>query len=331
MLITVFTPAYNRAHLLPRVYESLCKQTFRDFEWLVVDDGSKDDTRSVVDKFRVESLEWRDSSEVESIKNEVQNYGTTEELITLHYQTDSTLYTLHSKLKPFPIRYFYQENGGKHRAINHGVREAQGELFFIVDSDDYLSNDALEKIARQYEKIANCDSICGVSGMRGYSLSEKIGSKISFGQMDCTMLESSWKYHVYGDKAEAIRTKIMKEFPFPEFEGEKFCPEALIWNRISTKYKIRYFDEIIYLCEYLPDGLTSKISKLLEKNIKSTMIAYKEMNEFENVPFKFRIRAAINYYRYTLLRSFKYDTEFRLKLKWIWTLPLGIAARIIKG
>jgi glycosyltransferase involved in cell wall biosynthesis len=45
---TVFTPSYNRAHLLPRVYESLAKQTFRDFEWLIVDDGSKDNTADVV-------------------------------------------------------------------------------------------------------------------------------------------------------------------------------------------------------------------------------------------------------------------------------------------
>src|SRR5262245_31274251 len=45
---TVFTPTYNRAHLLPRVYESLRQQTFRDFEWLVIDDGSKDNTGEVV-------------------------------------------------------------------------------------------------------------------------------------------------------------------------------------------------------------------------------------------------------------------------------------------
>ena len=45
---TVFTATYNRAHLLPRVYQSLLMQTFRDFEWLVVDDGSKDDTKSLV-------------------------------------------------------------------------------------------------------------------------------------------------------------------------------------------------------------------------------------------------------------------------------------------
>jgi glycosyltransferase involved in cell wall biosynthesis len=43
-LITVFTPTYNRARTLPRLYESLKKQTLSDFEWLLIDDGSTDDT-----------------------------------------------------------------------------------------------------------------------------------------------------------------------------------------------------------------------------------------------------------------------------------------------
>src|SRR2546423_7881993 len=47
-LFTVFTPTYNRAHTLLRVYESLKKQTFDDFEWLIVDDGSTDDTPTLV-------------------------------------------------------------------------------------------------------------------------------------------------------------------------------------------------------------------------------------------------------------------------------------------
>ncbi|MFC5684433.1 glycosyltransferase family 2 protein [Flavobacterium sp. MAHUQ-51] len=46
--LTVFTPAYNRAHLLPRLYESLCRQTSDDFQWLLVDDGSSDNTKELV-------------------------------------------------------------------------------------------------------------------------------------------------------------------------------------------------------------------------------------------------------------------------------------------
>jgi glycosyltransferase involved in cell wall biosynthesis len=52
---TVFTPSYNRARTLPRVYDSLRVQTFRDFEWLVLDDGSTDDTRQLVERWQTES------------------------------------------------------------------------------------------------------------------------------------------------------------------------------------------------------------------------------------------------------------------------------------
>ena len=211
------------------------------------------------------------------------------------------------------------------------MKEAKGELFFIVDSDDMLFPNSLERVAHEYEQIKGDVSFCGVSGMRGYSSQMKIGTQKTFGHLDCTIMESSYKYHLYGDKAEVILTDIMRKFPFPEFDNEKFCPEALIWNRISNYYKIRYFDEIIYLCEYLPDGLTSKISRLLEKNRRYTMLAYKEMNEHVGVPLWFKVRAAINYYRYTLFHSFNYDSEFKLKLRWVWTLPLGIVARWIKG
>lgn len=52
VLLTVFTPAYNRANTLPRTYESLCKQDCKDFVWLIVDDGSTDNTANLVESWQ---------------------------------------------------------------------------------------------------------------------------------------------------------------------------------------------------------------------------------------------------------------------------------------
>lgn len=54
--ITIITPTYNRAHTLPRVFESLKNQTFKDFKWLIMDDGSTDNTSSLVAKFQEENI-----------------------------------------------------------------------------------------------------------------------------------------------------------------------------------------------------------------------------------------------------------------------------------
>lgn len=55
MILTIFTPTYNRRQTLVRLYISLCKQTCKDFEWLVIDDGSTDNTSSLVDNWKLEN------------------------------------------------------------------------------------------------------------------------------------------------------------------------------------------------------------------------------------------------------------------------------------
>lgn len=54
-LFTVYTPTYNRAHTLHRVFDSLRSQTCRDFEWLVIDDGSTDDTAALMARYQSEA------------------------------------------------------------------------------------------------------------------------------------------------------------------------------------------------------------------------------------------------------------------------------------
>ena len=85
-MITVFTPTYNREKLLIRLYSSLCKQKYKNFEWIIVDDGSTDQTENKVKKFLTEN-----------------------------------------KIKK--IRYFKQQNSGKHVAFNMAIEKSKGELF----------------------------------------------------------------------------------------------------------------------------------------------------------------------------------------------------------
>lgn len=215
MKITIFTPTYNRAYILPQLYHSLQRQTSTDFEWLVVDDGSTDHTPELFEKWMNEA-------------------------------------------NPFPIRYYAQPNGGKHRAINFAVTKAHGSLFFIVDSDDHLVDNAVETMNNQldtfdYSIISNYAGLCNLKAYPDYS---PLGTSFNGTFLDCTVLERE-TYGITGDKAEAFFTSVLLKYPFPEFDNETFLTEAVVWDRMAMDgLKLRFFNEIIYLCNYLEDGLT---------------------------------------------------------------------------
>lgn len=289
MLITVFTPAYNRAHLLPRLYESLMAQTFQDFEWIIVDDGSTDNTEEIV-------KEW--------------------------LQPEGGVNILHplDGIKGC-IRYIKQPNGGKHRAINRGVQEAKGELFFIVDSDDRLPSNSLLRIAYYYEQIKNNLQFAGVCGLKCYFDGRQTGGNQPFDMTDCSMMDIRLKHHIVGDMAEVFRTQVLREFPFPEYDGECFCPEDLVWNRISQKYIMRFFYENIYECEYQPDGLTARIVRIRMDNPQASVTHYHELNTYD-ISFMQKLKSAVNYwrFRFCMPKNRTYPT-----LSWFWNIvfPLG--------
>ena len=305
-MITVFTPAYNRAKFLPRVYESLCRQTYKDFEWLIVDDGSVDDTRSVVEQFSVLGFEFS------GVKAQLIN--------TQHSTLNTDLKTQNSKLKTNTIRYFYQENGGKHRAINRGVKEAKGELFLILDSDDTLPERSLEWINYYYQQIRDDTSFGGVCGYMAHHDGTVIGHGNDDKVLDANSIEMRYKYNIQGDMLEVFRTSVMREIPFPDIPGEKFVPEALVWNRIACKYRLRVFQEVVYYRDYLDGGLTDKIVKIRMMSPIASMMTYAELNSHQ-IPFVFKVKAAINYWRF----RFCSDAKEKPALKWWyhWTMPIG--------
>lgn len=264
MTVTIFTPTYNRAYSISKLYDSLLKQTDKNFEWVIVDDGSTDNTKDLV-------YEW--------IKN--------------------------GRIK---IQYFKQKNGGKHRAINRGLELSKGELFFIVDSDDWLSENAIERIYSHYEQIKGDELFAGICGLRVYSNGQRIGGEQEFGILDCNALDFRYKYNIKGDMSEVFITDILRQYKFPEIEGETFCPESLVWNRIAQKYNMRYFYEKIYYCEYLPDGLSAKNMKIRANSPIATCTYYAELSK-NRIPLYQKIKAIINYWRF----SFWIDSKWSKK------------------
>lgn len=225
MKITVFTPAYNRGYIIDNLYQSLRRQTYKNFEWVVVDDGSTDDTE---EKFK-------------------------------EYLADDNF---------FPIIYKKVDNGGKHRAVNKGIELASGEMFFIVDSDDYLTDNSLERIVEVEKSIPvnEKEKFGGVCGLKGFSETEMVGKTYEGEYLDITSLDRP-QYGIDGDKSEVFYTEILKKYPFPEFENEKYVTPCVVWDKIAFDgYKLRFFNDIVYICEYLPDGLTYQFWTLLNKN-----------------------------------------------------------------
>lgn len=278
-MITVFTPTYNRGYTLSRLYNSLLSQTYMDFEWLIIDDGSIDNTSMLVDSFILEN-----------------------------------------KIK---VRYLKTGNGGKHRAINKGVALAKGEFFYIVDSDDYLPENALERIIFFMEQIKYNDSFAGACGLRVYPDFKVITQNLNYVELNTDMISIYEKFRVKGDMAEVFKTEILKLYPFPEFVGEKFISEGIVWNRIAQKYNLRYFNEPIYICDYLEDGLTKSIRRHHRNSPQGTMLLYNEMLT-QKRSVKTYIIAAINYWRYTI--KYPYKRKGVLAPIW-WTYffyPLGL-------
>lgn len=282
---TVFTPTYNRAHTLSRVYDSLVAQTFRDFEWLIVDDGSEDQTDELVKK----------------------------------WQSEAT----------FPIRYFWQENGGRYRTINRGVEEARGELFLILDSDDACVPTALERFKSHWDSIPDDEreGFSGVSSLVKSPQGEVVGTEFPQSPYDSHPLEIR-NAGVVGEKWGFHRTEVLKRYPFPVIDGEKFTVDSLIWNRIGLRYKTRFVNEALRIYYDTPDSMSS--SPLLR--IRNPIGSRSYYREFVNLDYphswRLRLRHHANYSRFSFHAGVglrRQLSEIDNGLLWLATLPMGFA------
>ena len=193
-----------------------------------------------------------------------------------------------------------KENGGKCRAINYGVDRAEGELFFNVDSDDYLTDDALEKVAAWVETLPRDGSFCGVVGNLGTSPDYTPNTPIDGPWRDGNLLERYDDYTanpIDGERAPVFFTEIQRKYKYPEFEGEKFVTPAVTWNRMAADgYKVRIFDDIIWIYEYQPDGLTANVGRNFIKNPQGAGIWQREKAQFLGDPLKKKMKMWYTFY-----------------------------------
>lgn len=269
--ITVFTPTYNRGYIIENLYESLRRQTYKNFEWVIIDDGSNDNTKDLFDKWINENNE-------------------------------------------FDIVYKKVVNGGKHRAINRALTYSKGRLFFIVDSDDYLTDDALEKILKWESTIRDKGNFIGVAGLKGYNKNKNIGKTFTGTYLDASSLERE-ENNIFGDKAEVFYTNILRQYKFPEFEGENFITENVVWNKIAFDgYKFRWFNEIIYIADYLEDGLTCAGREIFIKNPKGYAFSIQSDIKYYNKTFKSRVYMWLEYYLNTKEKITKKEMAINLNI-----------------
>lgn len=254
--ITVITPTYNRADKLKEAYKSLEKQTVQDFEWLIIDDGSRDNTKDLVKEL--------------------------------------------SKQAKFKINYKSQENQGKHIALNKAFNEVKTELLMILDSDDCLTENAIEEILNIHKRYKNNEKIAAYVYQRGKldNPKEKITQEFKEEEFIDNYNNYIINNNVKGDKEEVFKTKIIKNFKYPQFQGEKFLGEGVLWSKISHDYDMVFCNKVIYLCEYLENGLTKSGRAMRLKNPQGGKYHAQEYLD-RRYKFKIRIKNAILYLIYS--------------------------------
>lgn len=234
-LITVLTATYNRAKLLPDLYASLCRQSYQHFDWIIIDDGSSDETKSIVEEWLTEK-------------------------------------------HTFTISYHYIPNGGKNRAINYGVKLIKTPFTMIVDSDDYLTNDAIEFLSEKAQEIIGHNKLAGVSGLKGHNKNTPLKSikDNNAPYIIANNLERK-QYDLERDACEVYKTSILLQHPFKVWKNEKFVPEEIVWNQIALEgQSLRWYNKVTYIARYQDEGLTKDSFNLVKRNPMGYAMMYKQ-------------------------------------------------------
>lgn len=282
--LTVFTPAYNRADLLGRCFESMKRQTRKDFIWMIIDDGSTDDTRQVVESWQRQPLD-------------------------------------------FGIEYYYKENGGLHTAYNEAIAHIETELCVCIDSDDFMPDDAVEKILAFWEQNGS-DEVAGIVGLdfdlEGKVIGDPLPDQKTVNLIDLLV----GKYPIHnGDRTNVVRTALYKKYaPMKVFPGERNFNPHYLHLQISKEYDFLVLNENLRFVEYQPGGMSNSMLRQYRSSPRSFAETRKLYLSFPDTSLAFRFRQCIHYVSSSIFaKNGRFLQESPAKLLTLMALPFGAA------
>ena len=278
-MLTVFTPTYNRAYTLHLCYESLKRQSCKDFIWLIIDDGSTDNTKSLVDAWVEEGF--------------------------------------------MPIRYLYQDNQGMHGAHNAAYEHIDTELNVCIDSDDYLADDAVEKIT-SFWSAHRSDQYAGIVGLDAKPNGDVIGTRMPDQLKKSTLTDLYAKHKVQGDKKLVYSSVLTRKVPpYPIFPGEKYCPLSYKYILLDQQCPLLIMNEVLCFVEYMPDGSSLNMINQYKKNPRGFSF-FRKVAMVHAHSFKERFREATHYVSSSLMmKNARFINESPRKWTTLLATPIG--------
>ena len=286
--LTVFTPAYNRADLLPRCFEAMKRQTCKDFIWMIIDDGSRDNTRELVEGWMAQPLD-------------------------------------------FSIVYRYKENGGLHTTYNEAIAHIETELCVCIDSDDFMPDDAVEKILNFWAENGS-DQVAGIVGLdfdlEGKCIGDPLPDQPRVNLID--LLVGRYDL-VNGDRTNVVRTELYKKYaPMKVFPGEKNFNPHYMHLQISQEYDFLVLNENLRFVDYQPGGMSDSMYKQYRSSPKSFAEIRKLYLTFPNTGFKFRFLQCIHYVSSGMIgKNRRFIKESPAKMLTVLALPFGAALAVM--
>ncbi|MBR4575109.1 MAG: glycosyltransferase family 2 protein [Lachnospiraceae bacterium] len=287
MTITVFTPTYNRAKLLERSYQAMRRQTNQNFVWLIVDDGSSDNTKDIVEIWANEKHD-------------------------------------------FQLKYVYKENGGLQSGYVEALKHIETDLCFCVDSDDYLLDDAIERISKFWDEHGS-EKYAGILALDQFSDGNILGGMFpglkSGDEIDLLDIDIRKRIvRPMADRMLVIRTEVYKTAKSAKcYPGERTINATYLHLQIAQRWKFILLNEPICVVEYQTGGRSDFSHRLKDYcRVPNTYADWRLFKlGFKDLPFKEKCIQNIHYIAECILARRRIIKDSPTKALTVVLFPAG--------